>query len=267
VVAPKDLEWIHRAFIEMNWAFAREMNGAKRTTIGKATAVKSRVETKIANFLFIPDPVPHPENLVERAVDYFDEKYAWRAVCPALAMPSIDARLRAIHFRPRPSEPGMFLRIDRESVRENYYSGMNVLEVDHRAEFADFQAVLSEAFKIPDWGLELVLPRIPVDYGDVKTKLLVGYINRTPIATAALTVVGRVAGLSQIGVLPGSRRHGRGSEITASAVDLAGRMGADLAFLVATEMGEPLYRKLGFETVEDYFPYERGGVVRFLLGR
>jgi hypothetical protein len=45
---------------------------------------------------------------------------------------------------------------------------------------------------------------------------------------------------------------GIGRAVTAAAANAGLDMGADVASLQASHMGEPLYREMGFETAYDY---------------
>lgn len=57
-------------------------------------------------------------------------------------------------------------------------------------------------------------------------------------------------GIFNVGTPPKHRRRGYGGAITAHAAHEAFEDGANLAWLQTTEMGEPVYRSLGFRHVE-----------------
>lgn len=75
----------------------------------------------------------------------------------------------------------------------------------------------------------------------VKNDTLIGYGNAF--------IFGKTAWLGNINVEREYRRHGIGIEITAQLLQHCFRSGATSINLIATEAGEPLYKKLGF--VED----------------
>ncbi|MGB0093324.1 MAG: GNAT family N-acetyltransferase [Solirubrobacteraceae bacterium] len=58
-----------------------------------------------------------------------------------------------------------------------------------------------------------------------------------------------VAGIYSMGVDPGYRRHGIGRALTIAACRLAAERGCRYAVLNATDAGEPVYRKVGFESL------------------
>ncbi len=62
----------------------------------------------------------------------------------------------------------------------------------------------------------------------------------------------RVAWLGNIIVPPSERGRGIGSRITQRLIDLGRERGATTLLLIATDLGVPVYRKLGFETSSLY---------------
>jgi ribosomal protein S18 acetylase RimI-like enzyme len=72
-------------------------------------------------------------------------------------------------------------------------------------------------------------------------------------AGIAMTIVSHgVAGIYWVGATEEARNHGLGWTMTATAVNAGFDMGAEIASLQASPMGESLYRRMGFETVFSY---------------
>ncbi len=72
-------------------------------------------------------------------------------------------------------------------------------------------------------------------------------------AAIAMTIVSRgVAGIYWVGTTEEARGSGLGWAVTATAVNAGFELGAEIASLQASPMGESLYRKMGFETIFDY---------------
>lgn len=72
-------------------------------------------------------------------------------------------------------------------------------------------------------------------------------------AGISMTIVSRgVAGVYWVGCTEAARGRGLGWTMTAAAVDAGFGLGAELASLQASPMGESLYRRMGFETVFEY---------------
>jgi GNAT superfamily N-acetyltransferase len=82
--------------------------------------------------------------------------------------------------------------------------------------------------------------------------LLLGYEDERPVARAMAVVRDSVVGVHNVYVPPSLRRLGYGAAITAATVDVGRGMGATAACLEATEMGAPVYRRMGFVHRYDY---------------
>jgi GNAT superfamily N-acetyltransferase len=65
-----------------------------------------------------------------------------------------------------------------------------------------------------------------------------------------------VAWLAHIIVHPDHRNQGIGKLITESLIDIAHAKNCATLYLLATELGEPVYRKLGFEAEAEYLFYK-----------
>jgi predicted GNAT family acetyltransferase len=72
---------------------------------------------------------------------------------------------------------------------------------------------------------------------------------------------GHVSWLGTIVVAPEYRRQGIGQEITKNLIDYCRSKGCTSHLLTASEMGEPLYRRLGFEIHATYVFYKRESIV------
>jgi ribosomal protein S18 acetylase RimI-like enzyme len=85
--------------------------------------------------------------------------------------------------------------------------------------------------------------------------LLVGYVDGKPVTTGRLSVLDHVGDITSIATLESYRRRGYGGAMTFAVAAEAERRGCASAILSATEMGYPLYMKLGFQPVCVYRTY------------
>lgn len=74
----------------------------------------------------------------------------------------------------------------------------------------------------------------------------VGLLDDVPVATSSVLLTGDLAGIYHVGTLPDARGRGIGSALTAAALRLAKERGAKQAVLQSSDMGESVYRSLGF---------------------
>jgi GNAT superfamily N-acetyltransferase len=80
----------------------------------------------------------------------------------------------------------------------------------------------------------------------------VAWLGGLPVGSATLHLtIGPlgIAGIYDVGVLPAFRNRGIGKAITAEVCRMAWAVGCPIAGLNATPLGEPIYRRLGFEDV------------------
>jgi GNAT superfamily N-acetyltransferase len=73
-----------------------------------------------------------------------------------------------------------------------------------------------------------------------------------PIGYGNLFIFGTAAWVGNVVVAPENRRQGLGTRLTRHLITLGRGEGAKTFYLVATELGKPIYRKLGFTTEGDY---------------
>ena len=83
-------------------------------------------------------------------------------------------------------------------------------------------------------------------------------LDGTLAAIGTAIIHGKTAWLAHIIVNKGFRNSGIGTAITQSLIDLINRMPCQSILLIATALGEPVYKKLGFETQAEYLFLENG---------
>jgi len=78
------------------------------------------------------------------------------------------------------------------------------------------------------------------------------YLDGQPVGIAMTIVSHGVAGIYWVGCVEKARRRGLGWSITAAAVNAGFDLGAEIASLQASPMGESLYSAIGFKPVFTY---------------
>jgi GNAT superfamily N-acetyltransferase len=77
-------------------------------------------------------------------------------------------------------------------------------------------------------------------------------VEGNPVACASLWLAGGVGMVGWVGALPAARGLGLAAACTVWATNQAFALGADVASLQASEMGEPIYARLGYEELFAY---------------
>lgn len=84
-----------------------------------------------------------------------------------------------------------------------------------------------------------------------------GYAAGEAVSTALGFLGGDTIGVFNVATPPAHRRRGHGAALTARVVKDGFEFGARLAWLQASRQGEPVYRRMGFRTVETYNLFAR----------
>lgn len=95
---------------------------------------------------------------------------------------------------------------------------------------------------------------IPAELFDEQPRFT-GYLDGEPVAVSSLVMTDGVAGIYAVATLPRARKRGIGAAMTLYAMAEGRRRGASIAMLQASDMGRPVYEKIGFETVFHYQNY------------
>lgn len=79
-----------------------------------------------------------------------------------------------------------------------------------------------------------------------------GRLDGEPVAVSCLAMAAGYAGIYAVATMPEARGLGVGAAMTGRAMAAGAALGAEEAVLQATDMGFPVYRRLGFETAFEY---------------
>jgi hypothetical protein len=85
-------------------------------------------------------------------------------------------------------------------------------------------------------------------------RIWAGYVEGEPVSTSASVVSGGFVGVYAVATSPAARGKGYGEALTWAA---AGTDATLPVTLQASELGEPIYRRMGFETVGTFTIWSR----------
>ena len=159
---------------------------------------------------------------------------------------------RGLSARREPGSPVMAIE-DRITV-VNLPEGFKVKGVNNRKGVEDFSIVVKEAFEKTPVEIEKMFQ---TDETVIAANVLafVIYKDNEP-AAAALTVISKeLAGIYWVGVRKNARGMGLGSFITQIVTNAGFDSGKNLVILQASEAGEKVYKKLGYQTITRYRTY------------
>ncbi|HVF03479.1 MAG TPA: GNAT family N-acetyltransferase [Frankiaceae bacterium] len=137
--------------------------------------------------------------------------------------------------------------------------GLRIVRVADEAELVAHAVAVGTGFGAPDpRAMTDVL--VPSLLADPSVAMFSGYVDGAPepVATSVCAVAEGMAGIYAVTAHEPVRRRGIGAALTWAAVAAGARLGAPLAALQASELGEPVYRRMGFETVRTYHRFVAG---------
>ncbi|HEY3842458.1 MAG TPA: GNAT family N-acetyltransferase [Acidimicrobiales bacterium] len=139
-------------------------------------------------------------------------------------------------------------------------AGVVLREVTDDRGVADFIAVNGDAYATygmpPDVLVDLFDRPGPL-LADEDTIVVVAYRDEQPVAAALTYLSDGVAGLQWVGTVAAVRQMGLGRTVTEWATNVAFDRGATCCTLQASPMGEPIYARLGYETLYHYREWVR----------
>ncbi len=191
------------------------------------------------------------EGLVGRTRSFLRNRAPWSLYLERAVWESEKGRLSSWGFKLSRSEPLMMW--NSPTLPETPLpEGLGLVEAKSPEELASFYAVMARGSGIsPGFLYRFFRPEsLAAALREGSSRFHAGLLEGRPVATSISTVDGEDALITSVATLPGFRRRGLGTALTWAAVRSARERGADRVFLLASKMGEPVYRKMGFEAVD-----------------
>jgi ribosomal protein S18 acetylase RimI-like enzyme len=167
--------------------------------------------------------------------------------------PAIERLARRLGFTDEEANPAMVLRDD--ELLEVHGPELAFSRVRDAAGLAVAATVGAAGFEVPrELMAALFTPRVAALPG---LSIYVAYAQGVPVSTATAWTGEGTVGIYNVATPPEHRGRGYGRAITARAITDGFGAGADLAWLQASPLGQPVYRAMGFRQVETYLVFGR----------
>jgi len=224
--------------------------------LGKTIAIaKSGLADAGFNMAFV---LEKPDSLTERLSQAIRRVFVrsntpWELITTPQISPDLNRVIEEFQLVKRAVEPGMLL----ENIPDFLPSpppGFEVRQVSQREEIQTFLKVGMLGFGNPSGNiLQPLADGLTDNKSSFRGGCYLGYVNELPVATSIRVSVGQVAEIYFVATLPEFRKRGYGEAMTRRAVwDGKKNDGCTCALLEASEMGRPIYEKMGFEKIIDY---------------
>ena len=188
-----------------------------------------------------------PAWVFELAAGFFGAGARYGVAVDAEAAAPMEAALRAGGWRLDVEEPALVMTPLPATVPPPPL-GLDIRRVTDAAGLADFRAVSGTGMQ---WVPSLAAATDPA------VGLFVGYAAARPVATARFAVHDGVVDINGVVTVPEARRRGYGTALTWACIAAGRDRGCTAADLTASEMGYPVYIKMGFVpacTFRTYLP-------------
>lgn len=225
---------------------AEELDGVLLVRVG--------VPVSLFNVAFVRAPLADPTAAIRHSIGYFDAHGLPFHVRIREGVDEEAERQAVAHgLEPSGTQPGMCLHPIRSHTSAT--GGLRIEVVDRPEKLDVYLQTMSEGSGMP---VEIARRVFVADrvHGLDGATLYLGYVDGAPACTSAL-IMGPddVAGVYNVATLDPFRRQGLGEAMTWRAISDGERAGATVATLQASEMGKPIYERMGFRTVAPYRIY------------
>lgn len=220
-----------------------------RTRRGPQGAVLAISGAPIAalNVIISPRPEPSAEEIAALAAEGSPWEFPWSVHVRGVPDPLVAeaaARHGLTHFE---RQPLMIRYPDQGLPAGSSVDGLCVRAV-RDDELDVYARTVAEGFEAPHEMFQVL-----ADPSLAKIDAITFYLaelDGVPVGTGMTAGSGDLTGIFNITTLPGHRRRGYGRAVTLEMVRAGFAAGAGTAYLYASEMGEPVYRSIGFRTEE-----------------
>jgi ribosomal protein S18 acetylase RimI-like enzyme len=170
---------------------------------------------------------------------------------PGTTPSDLGKRLEARGFQPNiEGDPGM--AVDLHTLKEvDMPAGFKIVRASDQQTLEDWRDVFCAAYEVPAFaGQAWADATLRVGAANTPWQMYVGYLDGQPAATNILFNGAGVAGVYGVGTHPNARRKGIGAAITLKPLLEARAQGYRYGVLFSTDMGYPLYQRLGYHKVD-----------------
>ncbi len=122
-----------------------------------------------------------------------------------------------------------------------------IRQVDSPVPLSVFRRILSTVFHLSMQEVNLVLGERTLTIEHVRHYL--AWVGNTPVGTASLVLSDGMAGVWNVGTMPEYRHRGVAATLMHHILSEARAMGYKSSMLLASNEGQPLYERLGYETL------------------
>lgn len=197
----------------------------------------------------------YAEEMLKKADDFFrDLKLDYTVWVRDHADFKLEKLLKARGLNPSRTPGSAVMAIENRITDAELPEGFKVKGVNSRKVIEDFAAVTKEAFEKTDVEIAKMYE---TDETLVHDNIIAYVIYREdkPVSAVMTVVSDELAGIYWVGTVESARGQGLGSFVTQISTNAGFDSGKSLVILQASEAGERVYKRLGYQTITRYRTY------------
>lgn len=175
-------------------------------------------------------------------------------VSPAAIENGLGERLEAHGFAEVGSTPGMAVELANLNESSTPPANFEIRRVENENMLAEWVDTVIGGWPLPESWIAPFLEGLS-GYGlgaDLDLRHYVGYFDGLPVTASSVFFAAGVAGIYAVATRAEFRGRGLGGQITLRPLLEARQAGYQVGILQASELGQPVYRRLGFEDIFRY---------------
>lgn len=203
----------------------------------------------------LPQEIKRQVERVKEDYQHLNGNHYWRAW--STDQPdNLETVLRDSGYSLLAEIPGMFMKLNELQDDKSIQQGFNITSVQTKEDLDIWKNVIIEIigphFEPVATGYTMCGTEGPLHH-------YIGWWNDEPVALASVLFGAGVAGIYAVGTRSDYRGQGFGRAITLKGLYDARDLGYEVAVLTSSQLGLPVYRRIGFEAccVEKVFKAER----------
>jgi GNAT superfamily N-acetyltransferase len=246
----------HKNLVEALAALGRQVGGGMVERSGGVTVVATGLPVHLFNQVLIDGDDATAEALAAAVALMRKRQAPWVAnlrVGADDAYMTVAKELGLVPTSADPWMPGMTLHPLPSIGSAVPVARHEIQRVTDSSGIDDHIAAAASGFGMPAEWLQLVMTESLI--ADPAVAVYVGYTDGTPVTAGLGFREGDTIGVFNVATIEAARGRGYGAAMTMRIVDDGAAAGCSVAALQASDMGKPIYERLGFRTVVEYMAY------------
>jgi GNAT superfamily N-acetyltransferase len=229
--------------------FYQGIPGAQIHRDGDVTLINTGIPCPGWNAIFSRKPAPQSiEQNMNQSLSFFQFPFSWW-IGPEPEQRDLGKILQDYAFIAGETSAAMALDMKDFNFESSSGLQIEIRPVSNHKELEQFLQVLRRSFHMPLYAAEALFSLFNGTSLVENSKIYhyLGLYKGKTVGCASLFCTAEAAGIYYVGVLPVMRGMGIGKKMTIHCLKIAGKLGYKISVLRASNLGETVYRQLGFK--------------------